>query len=153
MGSDPHQIKYVAVLTDQRTIWFLCHSFTKKASQPVVHIVGHPGAAELEMGLKPPDCQLSDVQLFLSKEKEQVGRSPVPENCHIIQPFSFWKDPFLLQCLIDPVYPFLQVPAASLEDQSLTVMHLPEFLFFDLFHHDLLLFSLICPCQHDSRNL
>ena len=30
--------------------------------------------------------------------------------------------------------------------QSLTVMHLSEFLFFDLFHHDLLLFSLNCSC-------
>ena len=45
----------------------------------------------------------------------------------------------LLQHLVDPVCPLLQIPAAALEDQPLTAMHRSEFLFFDLSDHDLLL--------------
>ena len=48
------------------------------------------------MCFKPPDRQLSDVRLFFPKEKEQVGHPLIPENRHIIQPFPFGKDPFLL---------------------------------------------------------
>lgn len=64
--------------------------------------------------------------------------SAVKTPFFITNGFPFGKDPFLLQHLVDPVCPFLQLPAAALEDQTLTAMHLAEFLFFDLSDHVML---------------
>ena len=127
-GRNAYQIEDIAILADQRTIRFfrLRRRLPDKTAQTVRYKIGQPCAAESIMGLQPPHGKFPNVQLYVLERIEQTGKIPILESGNILKFAAVLQNPRLGEHLIDPVHPFLQIPAAALQDQAVFAFHAPQ---------------------------
>ena len=78
------------------------------------------------MGLQSPHGKFPNVQLHVLERIEQTGKLPILESGNILKFTAILQNARLGEHLIDPVHPFLQIPAAALQDQAVFAFHVPQ---------------------------
>lgn len=133
-GSDPHQVKNIAILPDQRTVrlFRLRRRFPDKPAQAVGNKIREPCAAESIMGLQTPHGKFSNLQVHTLKGIEQTGKAVILKSGNILELRTVFQNTVLGKHFIDPVKPFLQLAAAALQDQAVFFLHTAKVLCFNM---------------------
>ena len=78
------------------------------------------------MCLEPPHGQLFYVQLDAFKGEKQVGEAVMGKEIRLFKPADVQQYSCLGQKRVDAVHPFLRISAATPENESLPVLHMPQ---------------------------
>lgn len=132
--SDPHQVKNIAVLPDQRAVrlFRLRRRFPDKPAQTVGDKIREPCATESLMGLQTPHGKFPNLQVHTLKGIEQTGRIIILKSKNILELRAVFQNTGLGEHFIDPVKPFLQLAAAALQNQAAFSLHTAKVLCFNM---------------------
>lgn len=93
--SDPHQVKNIAVLPDQRAVrlFRLRRRFPDKPAQTVGDKIREPCATESLMGLQTPHGKFPNLQVHTLKGIEQTGRIIILKSKNILELRAVFRIP------------------------------------------------------------